>query len=1048
MIAPPRHLVTPLSIRLRDEKEKRLDFVAMQSTLRCRIENCINWSVGDNFVGTTSMHRDIKVDELGMCWTHVQDQRVRRKEQRRTRHDGKVSPAREILSFSSSLSQSNSSGSKRTYQERMNHFRSNYASSDFSSTTGLGLMVHSAIHLKDNEDAFTFLLRLKTSAGKSLERSVVSACTTIRNPKGFLPLQSAVDTRLPEARVWQLYRRAPAAALDTAMEGLVAGLWAIEKVNEYSTLLVRALLSQVPKRWLREMLKRQRSSYGTFIHRFVTHPSSQLSTLNLLIIYATKACRWRDATGQIPLHAACIDGGAPTIIDGLVQLDRDSVRMIDKRGWPPLFSLVSSLKEAAFDDQEGKGGRYTRGEIEMMMNALITAHSPTLTHITHEGETILHIMIQYSAPNWLLERTMNECPGLVASRDLCGKNVLHLVCDGQLPRDIDQILRLHPRAPEEFDTNGRTPLWALLMNESCYGPAWRTRTVLSILEVCPNAATHTNALLFGQSPLHYCFYYGKMKLARVLVKKHPDQQGGLDVEDVRGELPLHALLARKGNFVDVTVNDVKWICMTYPNGPSIKTRKGHLPLHYAQQKRVPEFVKEWLLACHVGDSIGVQATQTRTLKRGIQLLTEHFPERATNRDGKGNLPLHYALKGDCDPSVVKELIILNPSTVHEVDAHGMPPMHLVATCGKNRHALEHLKIIHQTSLTAHETLAYNKNVLHYACEHCQPLAVIRWLLDVDQWQTQKRDNLGRSPAHFAYDNDQHEVTKLLLSVYADLDDLLLRMDMELLRDALRSRGCVFTVDTVGGNILHRLASNSNSTHVLRAISWYQPWLCRQQNNRGMTPCDVALANGTNATRRPLEQAVRMRLPPSEGGEFHGNLSPSLKHQPHESEEIRSGSRLRASDIFTDSDGDNEDDEDCDDDDGGILSQMSPDNAIRSILEIFWVTMGKQPNGIIEKLNACRTRQDLTTFHLICDTLGRIRTCLPEFCNVPLLPILIPIRWMSEGFGSIENDDEVRASTMAVLRKAVGYKELALGTSSFVLFRFTFTVYIITILIML
>ena len=60
-------------------------------------------------------------------------------------------------------------------------------------------------------------------------------------------------------RVWQLYRRAPAAALDTAMEGLVAGLWAIEQINEYSTLLIRALLSQIPKKWLRDMLHRQMS---------------------------------------------------------------------------------------------------------------------------------------------------------------------------------------------------------------------------------------------------------------------------------------------------------------------------------------------------------------------------------------------------------------------------------------------------------------------------------------------------------------------------------------------------------------------------------------------------------------------------------------------------------------------------------------------------------------------------------------------------------------------------------------------------------------------
>ena len=408
-------------------------------------------------------------------------------------------------------------------------------------------------------------------------------------------------------------------------------------------------------------------------------------------------------------------------------------------------------------------------------------------------------------------------------------------------------------------------------------------------------------------------------------------------------------------------------------------------------------------------------------------ILEHFPERATKRDSEGNLPLHYAIKGDCDPDVIQELIVLNPSTIHEPDAHGLPPMHLICTCGLNNNTLEHLQILHGSAPMAHKTLAYGKNLLHYACEHRQPIKIIRWILDLDQWMTQLRENLGKTPAHYAYNNQMYEHTKLLLSVFADIDDLLLRMNLEILRDALRARGCVFTVDTVGGNILHRLASNSKATHVLRAISWYQPWLCRQKNNNGQYPIEVAEQTGTKACCVPLKQAAKYRLPPEEGGEYYGNLSPTLKHSSHQAddcEEIRdaNGSYLKKGDVFTDSD---ESDGDSDSNGGLLLTDMDPERAVRSLLEVFWVSMGKQPNGILEKLNACRTRQELTTYHLICDTIGRIRSSMPAFSNVPLLPILIPIRWMSEGYGSTENVQEVKASTLAVLRKAVGYKDLAL-----------------------
>ena len=158
--------MTPLSIRLHEEKEKRLSFISRQENKRCRHENCSNWAAGERFVGTISMHHDLISDELGLCWKHVQEQRTRRKETRKIHPDGKVSPLRDdgsaltnLMSSSTSSSSSYNDSRKRlTYREKMLHFTQNYSSSDFSTSAGLGMMLHSAIILKDSEDIFTFFL--------------------------------------------------------------------------------------------------------------------------------------------------------------------------------------------------------------------------------------------------------------------------------------------------------------------------------------------------------------------------------------------------------------------------------------------------------------------------------------------------------------------------------------------------------------------------------------------------------------------------------------------------------------------------------------------------------------------------------------------------------------------------------------------------------------------------------------------------------------------------------------------------------------------------
>ncbi len=901
-----------------------------------------------------------------------------------------------------------------------------------------------------------------------------------RSTSGFLPLQAAVANRLEEPLVSELFRSASGAAQDTAMEGLTAGLWAVEQMT-YSTQLIRSLLADVPRPWLQRLLRARRRGDGSFIHHYAGSRSATISMLNLLLGYTSagregrkrhkasttqKATRWRDGRGRTPLHISCMHG-APTVTDGLATYDREAASMVDNDGHPPIFILLIHIPKQSMP--------YSQAEIEMCIDALLSASPQSLLMRSNKGETILHAMVQAKTPAWLVKRVMDECPGLLGSRDRDGRNVLHCVCASSIPWEglVRRILREHKSAPLEVDCDGKTPLWELLLNEqfspqfsphkSIIGTGlnhqestgsnytdWKYETACKIVRTCPEATQSENAFREDRIPLHFVLSQGWYDLAKLLHRYNPSQNGGMECEDKNGELPLHAALEKKNQRMNEAI--IRWLVETYPDGPAhfscpskdakAKAAGGPvLPLHLAQRLRHPEYLKKWLIACHVGDALAIRQTQSVTLKAGIALLLEHFPERALMPDGLGNLPLHYAIRADADASIIESLLMLNPSTARIPDARGFPPLLLACSCRGNTCTLDHLKTIHASAPDAVTARAHDKTAMHYAVLGHQPMPVINWLIDMDQWQTKHRDDRGKAPAHYAVENQMQECARTLLSVYADLDDLLCCMDLELLRRALTERGCVFLVDAVGGNILHRLATNQNATHVLRAIAWYQPWLVRHKNARGQTPMDVAKEvrddgiGGCQATLLPLVQANQLRLPQQhiqlenrQKKRRRARMPVGGKSGGYPQDEIRKSASsyvLKNDDHLRQFSDDSSEDEDVDSPRLVNLADDPAELALRSVLDPMWTAIGKQRGTIEDKLRSLNCRRRDVVFTLVSTTLQRLRDELPNYHDVPLLPILIPVRWMGEGFGSGHTDSEIQLSTLSVLRKAVGYRKKAL-----------------------
>ena len=1057
--------MTPLSILLRDEKQQRVAFSATLSAKRCRHEACINWAAGDRFAGvgaTSEHHIDLTVDEIGLCWKHVKAQRMRRSCVRRA-----PLPTSPLLP-AAAVRRASATVRHRSQSELREHFLQAYdCPIDTRSASGLAAMLHRAIACRDPADVFSHLLKPRTTSSMDRSPIILQALLNFRDTKGFLPLQAAVAIRLDESIVTEIFRLAPGAAQDTSMEGLTAGLWAVERMT-YSTQLIRSLLADVPRPWLHRLLRARRRGNGSFIHHYSGLRSATISMLNLLLALAApggevsrtklKATRWRDSNGRTPLHISCMQG-APTVTDGLATYDKEAASMVDNEGYSPIFTLLAHISEQSIP--------YSQAEIEMCIAALLSASPQSLLMRSNTGQTLLHVMVQAKTPVWLCMRIMDACPGLVGARDRDGRNVLHCICASLIPwvGMVRHILRAHKSAPLEVDCDSKTPLWELLMNEhfSPHKPSgggaggatgWKYETCNIILRFCPEAAQSENIFRENRIPLHFVLSKGWYDLARLLDRYNPSETGGMECEDKNGELPLHAALEKKLN-PRMNEDTIRWLVQTYPDGPAhfsspskgAKTKAAAgavLPLHLAQKFRHPEYLKKWLIACHVGDALAIRQTQSTTLKAAIALLLDHFPERALMRDGLGNLPLHYAIRADADASIIEALLMLNPSTARIPDAEGLAPLLLACSCRGNMHTLSHLKTIHASAPDAVTAHAHDKTAMHYAVIGHQPMPVVLWLIEIDQWQTKHRDARGKAPAHYAVENNMRDCAQILLSVYADLDDLLCRMDMELLRRALNERGCVFMVDAVGGNILHRLATNQHATHVLRAIAWYQPWLVRHKNGRGQTPMDVAREvredgiSGSPATLLPLVQADQLRLPQTRAGVSAGAFSQKKKRRArmpvggksrgYAQDEIRK-SALSTSEFSSEMRGEFSDDS-SEEEDGDHprfvnLADDPAEEALRAVLDPMWTAIGKQVGTIEDNLRSLQCHRRDTIFNLVATTLQHLRDALPDFRDVPLLPILIPVRWMGEGFGSGHADSEIQLSTLAVLRKAVGYRKRAL-----------------------
>ncbi len=469
------------------------------------------------------------------------------------------------------------------------------------------------------------------------------------------------------------------------------------------------------------------------------------SVIALLLEQHTEAARVKDASGDLPLHAAALLAPAPVVlallaawpesaremsptsyggrlalhlacdradadagvVDALLAAHPDAARTKDKDGCLPLhaaarsapapvaLALLTAWPEGA--REKGGDGRLAlhlacgRTDADAgVVDALLAAHPEAAYAMDKTGDLPLHAACASSAPIAIVRALLAVHPAAVIEAGENGALVLHDACakgdDASLDL-VDALLAAHPEAACSKDKTGDLPLHA----------ACATNAPLAVVSAL--LAAHADALHEkGQSdqlPLFKaCWCNASLPVVKLLLERHP-----LAVHDKENndKIPLHAAALRCSSPVALAV------LAAWPEGAREKGGDGRLALH---------------LACGRTDAdAGV-----------VDALLAAHPEAAYAMDKTGDLPLHAACASSAPIAIVRALLAVHPSAVRKEGLFGLLPLH--AACVKGKDAS--LDLV-DALLAAHPEAARAKDKtgdlpLHIACAFNAPIAIVRALL--------------------------------------------------------------------------------------------------------------------------------------------------------------------------------------------------------------------------------------------------------------------------------------------------------------------------------
>lgn len=280
-------------------------------------------------------------------------------------------------------------------------------------------------------------------------------------------------------------------------------------------------------------------------------------------------------------------------------------------------------------------------------------------------------------------------------------------------------------------------------------------------------------------------------------------EGGIRVQDTRGNLPLHVACWSKAS-----VNIISLLIKSYPESVKIVNEDDKLPLHLSLMKQAQDDVIFSLinaypegiqvrtsgsypihLACSNGASTAVIDTFLRYFLEGskicdkskqlpihlckgvehdvIRLLVQAHPESLSMKDVHGNLPLHSSIIKKLSTESIILVISSCPDSVREKNKQGCLPLHLAL---RSEVAIEVVSALVHSYPQSLQILDNDRHLpIIGAIMSSQPFEVIRLLVDEHPEGVRLIGPQGKLPLHYAI-SKQHissEVISLLIESYPE-----------------------------------------------------------------------------------------------------------------------------------------------------------------------------------------------------------------------------------------------------------------------------------------
>ncbi|KAL7300569.1 hypothetical protein TKK_0006563 [Trichogramma kaykai] len=465
----------------------------------------------------------------------------------------------------------------------------------------------------------------------------------------------------------------------------------------------------------------------------VVQKDAAMTISALFKIYDRFYVNYADEFGLTHFHVACNYGCADVVEKFLDHSQVDLNCLLPETGDSPLHLALYG---------------YHHEVVKRLLRAGIDPNSTNKDELKP-----LHVISKTDKKNYFTELFFNlsdemNQPLQVDAQDKFGRTPLHYAVESSKQYCTETVQALLKRGanPNILDKNGMTPLH-VCCQKKCVDLA------IMLFKHCDDKYRPLQINTrdkFGKTPLHYAVEQQDEELFEILLKNEADSH----LSDYEGLTPLHTICKTSRLQYSRALKNILLAIIKTIRSPvqiNAQNKLGKTPLHYALEQEHAEFVEillknkadpnladvEGLTSLHIiikqnwdwSSYHGNENYESFTTKFFDISRKKGQPVQINARDKKGQTPLHYAVyKGNV--RIIKSLLERG-ADANVADTEGLTPLHI-------------------------------------CCDSHSAYYIFRISSEKEQQvQVNARDNLGRTPLHYAVFTCRIDFVTMLLTKGAD-----------------------------------------------------------------------------------------------------------------------------------------------------------------------------------------------------------------------------------------------------------------------------------------